>query len=70
VSERSDQLASIISTRSSTQEADPELDLTFAMLRRYDLSEALLRKDRMVEQHGSAEAAMAALDHEATGRSD
>ena len=65
------QLISLISTRSSTQEPDPEFDLTLEMLRRErDLTEALLRKDQLIAAYGSAEAAMAALDHEATGKSE
>ena len=67
----SKQLISLISTRSSTQDPDPEFDLTLEMLRRErDLTEALLRKDQLIEAYGSAEAALAALEHEATGRSD
>ena len=71
VSTLSEQLVSIITTRSSTQEPDPEFDLTLEMLRRErDLTEALLRKDQLIAAYGSAEAAMAALDHEATGKSE
>jgi hypothetical protein len=71
VSTLSEQLVSIITTRSSTQEPDPEFDLTLEMLRRErDLTEALLRKDQLIEVYGSAEAALAVLEHEATGKSE
>jgi hypothetical protein len=73
VSTLSEQLISIISTRASSQGADPELDLTIEMLRRHrDLTEVLLRKDQLIEQHGSAEKALAVLEHEfeASGRSE
>jgi hypothetical protein len=71
MSELGKKLIDLISTRSSTQEPDPEFDLTLEMLRRErDLTEALLRKDQLIEAYGSAEAALAALEHEATGRSD
>jgi hypothetical protein len=71
VSTLSKQLISLISTRSSTQEPDPEFDLTLEMLRRErDLTEALLRKDQLIAAYGSAEAALAVLEHETTGTSE
>jgi hypothetical protein len=71
VSTLSKQLISLISTRSSTQEPDPEFDLTLEMLRRErDLTEALLRKDQLIAAYGSAEAALAVLEHEVTGTSE
>ena len=65
-------LISLISTRSSTEEADPEFDLAFEVWRRTgNYADVPERVARLIEQHGSAEAALAAFDHEsATERSE
>ena len=65
-------LVSLISTRASTQEPDPDFDLIHEVMRRSerrDITGVLLRVGRLIHEHGSAEAALAALDHEATGKS-
>ena len=69
-----ERLISLISTRSSTQDADPEFDLVVEVMRRTDrrdLAEVPRRVAHLKEQHGSAERALAALEHEsATERSE
>jgi hypothetical protein len=74
MSELGKRLVSLISTRSSTQEADPEFDLIHEVMRQTDrlnLADVPGRVDRLIKQHGSAERALAALEHETTtGRSD
>jgi hypothetical protein len=72
MSELSKKLVSIISTRSSTQDPDPEFDLIIAVMRQTDrlyLADVPDKVARLKEQHGSAEGALAALEHEASGRS-
>jgi hypothetical protein len=73
MSELGKRLVSLISTRASTQEPDPEFDLIHEVMRRSerrDYAGVLLRVGRLIHEHGSAESALAALEHEATGRSE
>jgi hypothetical protein len=69
-------LISILSTRASSEEADPDLDLLIEVLRQRRLGVADVpgEYDRLVKEHGSAEQALAVLEHEvwpeASGRSE
>jgi hypothetical protein len=69
-------LISLISTRSSTEGPDPYFDLAVEVLRsrRWSLADVPDQVTRLIEQHGSAEQALAALEHEAwpeaSGRSE
>jgi hypothetical protein len=64
-------LVSILSTRSSTQDADPEFDLLVEAIRRTNSTkEALDRAAQWEREHGSAEKALAAFEHEATEPSE
>ena len=70
-------LLSLISTRTSTDEPDPVFDLTHEVMRqtdRWNLADVPAKVDKLIQQHGSAESALAALEHEAapeaSGRSE
>jgi hypothetical protein len=64
-------LISLISTRASSEDADPLFDLTFEVWRRNgNYLDVPQRVDDLIKQHGSAEQALAALAHEATGQSE
>jgi hypothetical protein len=65
-------LVSLISTRSSTQDPDPGFDLIVEVMRHTDrryLADVPKRVDGLIKQYGSAEGALAALEHDASGRS-
>jgi hypothetical protein len=58
-------LVSILSTRSSTQDADPQFDLLVEAIRRTNtIKGAPDRVAQWERVHGSAEKALAALEHE------